>query len=170
MLRFSTPPCVHSKRLRVYQQNARMLNTCGRLAGTHGGVLNARTEPQYGSGGSAHHHTHHTHTTHHTTHTTHHHTPPHTTTHHHRTTHHAHRTPHTAHRTPHTAHRTPHNAHRTSHIAQRTTHNAQRTTHNAQTHNAQHNTTCEPERASNATTDVLTELVNEGASISPCCV
>ena len=28
---------------------------------------------------------------------------------------------------------------------------------------------CESERASNVTTDVLTEPVNEGASISPCC-
>ena len=28
---------------------------------------------------------------------------------------------------------------------------------------------CESKRASNATTDVLTEPVNEGASISPCC-
>ena len=34
-----TPPCVRSKRLRVYRQNARMLNTCGRLDSTHGGVL-----------------------------------------------------------------------------------------------------------------------------------
>ena len=27
--RFKTPPCVRSKRFRVYWQNARMLNTCG---------------------------------------------------------------------------------------------------------------------------------------------
>ena len=40
----STPPCVVSKRLRVKRQDARMLNTCGRLAATHGGVLNQHTE------------------------------------------------------------------------------------------------------------------------------
>ena len=28
--------CVHSKRLRVYQQNAHMVYTCGRVARTHG--------------------------------------------------------------------------------------------------------------------------------------
>ena len=32
---FKTPPCVRSGRLRVYRQNARVLNTCGRVAGTH---------------------------------------------------------------------------------------------------------------------------------------
>ena len=42
--RFQTPPCVRSKRFRVYQQNARMLNTCARFASTHGGVLNVHTE------------------------------------------------------------------------------------------------------------------------------
>ena len=52
VLRFSTPPCVHSNRLRMYRQNAIMLNTCGRFASTHGGlfecthggVLNLSTE------------------------------------------------------------------------------------------------------------------------------
>ena len=39
-----TPPCVRSRRLRVYRGNARMFNTCGRFPGTHGGVLNAHTE------------------------------------------------------------------------------------------------------------------------------
>ena len=42
--RASTPPSVVSKRLRVKRQDARMLNTCGRLAATHGGVLNQHTE------------------------------------------------------------------------------------------------------------------------------
>ena len=37
-------PCVGSKRLRVYRQNARMLNTCARFAGTHRGVLNLHME------------------------------------------------------------------------------------------------------------------------------
>ena len=45
-------PCVGSKRFRVYvqkrlhvnRQNARMLNTCARGAGTHGGVLDVHTE------------------------------------------------------------------------------------------------------------------------------
>ena len=41
---FKTLPCVGSKRLRVYRQNARMLNTCARVAGAHGGVLNLYTE------------------------------------------------------------------------------------------------------------------------------
>ena len=41
---FKTPPCVRSRRLRVYPENARMSNTCGRFPGTHGGVLNAYTE------------------------------------------------------------------------------------------------------------------------------
>ena len=44
VLMSSTPPCVVSKRLRVKRQDARMLNTCGRLAATHGGVLNQHTE------------------------------------------------------------------------------------------------------------------------------
>ena len=38
--RFKTPPCVRSKRLRVYWHNARMLNTSARFASTHGSVLN----------------------------------------------------------------------------------------------------------------------------------
>ena len=42
--RFKTSPCVGSKRIRVCRQNARMLNTCARFAGTHGGVLNLHTE------------------------------------------------------------------------------------------------------------------------------
>ena len=42
--RFKTPPCVRSRRLRVYRENARMCWTCGRFPGTHGGVLNAHTE------------------------------------------------------------------------------------------------------------------------------
>ena len=42
--RFKTPPCMRSRRLRVYRENARMSNTCGRFPGTHGGVLNAYTE------------------------------------------------------------------------------------------------------------------------------
>ena len=36
-------PCVGSKRLRVYQQNARMCSTCARFASTHGDVLNLHT-------------------------------------------------------------------------------------------------------------------------------
>ena len=42
--RFKTSPCVNSKRFRVYRQNARLLNTCARLAATHEGVLNQHTE------------------------------------------------------------------------------------------------------------------------------
>ena len=38
------PPCVGSKRLRVYRQNARMCSTCARFASTHGSVLNVHTE------------------------------------------------------------------------------------------------------------------------------
>ena len=47
------PPCVQSKRLRVYQQcphvsvctsNAHMLKAFGPIAGTHGDVLNRHTE------------------------------------------------------------------------------------------------------------------------------
>ena len=41
--RFSTPPCVGSKRLHVYRQNARMCSTRGRFAGTHGGLSNLHT-------------------------------------------------------------------------------------------------------------------------------
>ena len=37
-------PCVGSKRLRVYRQNARMCSTCARFASTHGSVLNVHTE------------------------------------------------------------------------------------------------------------------------------
>ena len=37
------PPCAGSKGLRVCRRNARVLNTCGRFAGTHGGVLNLHT-------------------------------------------------------------------------------------------------------------------------------
>ena len=42
--RFKTSPCVRSKRLRVYWQNARMCSTHARFAGTHGSVLNLHTE------------------------------------------------------------------------------------------------------------------------------
>ena len=42
--RLKTPPCVRSRRLRMYGEKARMSNTCGRFPGTHGGVLNAHTE------------------------------------------------------------------------------------------------------------------------------
>ena len=40
---FQTSPCVHSKRFRVYVQNARMFYTCARFARTHGSVLNLHT-------------------------------------------------------------------------------------------------------------------------------
>ena len=40
----SSPPCVHSKCLRVYWQDARMLNTSGRFAGAHEGILKLHTE------------------------------------------------------------------------------------------------------------------------------
>ena len=42
--RFNKSPCVGSKRIRVYRQNARMLNTCARFAGIHGCVF----EPAHG--------------------------------------------------------------------------------------------------------------------------
>ena len=42
MLKMS--PCVGSKRISVYRQNARMLNTCARFAGTHGSVSNLHME------------------------------------------------------------------------------------------------------------------------------
>ena len=42
--RLKTSPCEGSKRFSVHWQNARMLNTCGRFAGTHGCVLNLHTE------------------------------------------------------------------------------------------------------------------------------
>ena len=38
------PPCVDSKRPRVYRQHVHMSKTCGRVAGTHGDVLNRHTE------------------------------------------------------------------------------------------------------------------------------
>ena len=41
--RFKKSPCVGSKGLRVYRQNARMCSTCARLARTHGGLLNLHT-------------------------------------------------------------------------------------------------------------------------------
>ena len=44
VLRFITSPCVHSKGLRVYWQNARMCSTCARFADTHGDDLNVHTE------------------------------------------------------------------------------------------------------------------------------
>ena len=37
------PPCVDSKRLRVYRHHAHMFYTCGRGASSHGDVLNAHT-------------------------------------------------------------------------------------------------------------------------------
>ena len=42
--KLKTSSCESSKRLRVYQQNARMCSTCARFASTHGGVLNLHTE------------------------------------------------------------------------------------------------------------------------------
>ena len=39
-----TPPCVDSKRPRVYRHHALVFKTCGRAAGTHGDVLNRHTE------------------------------------------------------------------------------------------------------------------------------
>ena len=44
--RFKTPPCVRSRRLHVYPENARMW-TCGRFSRTYGGVLNAHTEASW---------------------------------------------------------------------------------------------------------------------------
>ena len=72
------PPCVDSKRLRVYVQDVPVCtdttpacgSTCARGAGTHGDVLNLHTEVF--SACHTTHHTHHTHTATHTaTHTTH---------------------------------------------------------------------------------------------------
>ena len=40
----NAPPCVRSKRFRVYRQQAHMFHTCGLGAGTHAGVLNVHTE------------------------------------------------------------------------------------------------------------------------------
>ena len=37
------PPCGASKRLRLYQHDAHVCSTCGRVAGIHGGVLNVHT-------------------------------------------------------------------------------------------------------------------------------
>ena len=37
-------PCAGSKRIRVYQQDARMCSTCARFVSTHGSVLNVHTE------------------------------------------------------------------------------------------------------------------------------
>ena len=37
------PPCVRSKRSRVYRQHAHMFYTCGHVAGTHRDILNAHT-------------------------------------------------------------------------------------------------------------------------------
>ena len=67
--KFKTSPCVQAKRLRVYWQNARMLNTCARFAGSHGGVLLVHTETfrtytrgvfRVPSRATQRHHTHHT--------------------------------------------------------------------------------------------------------------
>ena len=62
LCRFKTPPCVGSKRIRVYRQNARMLNTRAfcrytrmRFEPTHGDVLNLHTgrwEGGRGGGGA----------------------------------------------------------------------------------------------------------------------
>ena len=42
--RFKMSPCVGSKRIRVYRQNARTCATCARFASTHRSVLNVHTE------------------------------------------------------------------------------------------------------------------------------
>ena len=60
---FKTPPCVRSGRLRVYEENARMFNTCGRFLGTHGGVLNLHTERFSACQAAPHHTTNRTHNT-----------------------------------------------------------------------------------------------------------
>ena len=44
VLMSNTPPYVVLERLRVHRQDARMCSTCGRLPGTHGGVLKLHTE------------------------------------------------------------------------------------------------------------------------------
>ena len=44
MCRFRTSLCEGSKGFRVHVQDAHMLNTCARFAGTNGGVLNLHTE------------------------------------------------------------------------------------------------------------------------------
>ena len=41
---FKTPPCVRSKRPRVYRHQAHMYEKCGLGAGTHADVLNVHTE------------------------------------------------------------------------------------------------------------------------------
>ena len=43
LARGKNPPCVGSKRIGVYRQNARMLNTSACFANTHGDVLNLHT-------------------------------------------------------------------------------------------------------------------------------
>ena len=82
------PPCVDSKRPRVYRHpRPHVANTCARGAGTHGDVLNLHTEV-FSACQAAPHSTPHTHTTHNTAHNTH--------THH---THHTHHTTHNTHTT-----------------------------------------------------------------------
>ena len=43
----NAPPCVRSKRFRVYWQHAHMFHTCGLGAGTHADVLNVHTETRF---------------------------------------------------------------------------------------------------------------------------
>ena len=142
------PPCAGSKRLRVYQQNARMCSTCERFAGTHAGVLNLHTEGFPAC--QAAHTTHtHTHTTPHNKHNIHHaHTPltlkhkmriPQTLSAHtpHRTYQHTHTPTHTTHQTlPSTIH-TPHCTHTT--ITTTHTSHAQNTHHTHHTHHTRRN-------------------------------
>ena len=59
------PPCVGSKRLHIYRQNARMCSTYARFVGMHGGVLNLHTRGLRVPSRA----THTTDTTHHTLHT-----------------------------------------------------------------------------------------------------
>ena len=42
--RLKTPLCVHSRRLVVYRHHVHMYKTCGRVAGTHGALLNVHTQ------------------------------------------------------------------------------------------------------------------------------
>ena len=70
--RFKPPPCVRSRRLRVYRENARVSNafsryTRRRLERTHGGGLNLHTEGVSACQAAPHHTKQHntTHTTHH---------------------------------------------------------------------------------------------------------
>ena len=44
--RLKTSPCVGSKRIREYRENARVCSTCGRFAGTHGDVLTYTREEE----------------------------------------------------------------------------------------------------------------------------